>query len=228
MEYAKKMMLVDPASSNVIPSKDILKERLQTPAKRELGNLDKEMLQVLHSYNLSDYEKVHQYNQILSKFQMANDTTHRSNTEVTQIDQPPTQNIESFSKYLPLNTIPKQYKQKANVLMDILKNSNTITWDSIGTPIIEGRKIVNDNITDYINKAVNPRVKLDNLSEWDKFKTQLQKLNIPKTLLSEKAINEVNINKESNRLAQQMTERTDRKSKGVRSRKKKANPWIPY
>ena len=57
-----------------------------------------------------------------------------------------------------VQSVPKLYRQKAQLLLNHLKNnSDRVTWDETGVVYIDGEKIKNSNIVDLINDTCRNR-----------------------------------------------------------------------
>ena len=67
----------------------------------------------------------------------------------------------------------------------LLKDTN-VSFDNSGEISIHNQKIPHSNISDLLNKAVNPNCKISNLPGWESFKTVLADANIPQSLLVSK------------------------------------------
>lgn len=183
LQEAKKFYLID---ASQIPSAELSGERLQPLAKRELHKLDRLMLEIANSEDLSQLQKVNEYNKVLSEFQYIEDKVrgHAINAPVPVAPTEP--NVQIKDSYDPLLGISQPYHNKAKQLLSLLHRSQDFDISSTGEIILKKEKIPDSNISDILNKAVNPRIKLKNVAGWDKFHSFLMQQHPPKSLLAAK------------------------------------------
>ena len=181
MEKVKKMILIDPTSEknvNAMATKTNTPERLMTPIKREISELDGNLLEIINNSDLNEEEKVTWYNQTLAKFQKLYNMKRQSpiNADVRSEKSP--------SSDLKLWGIPPQYTKKAQTLLDFIQTKTDLDVGVNGNVAINGQQIANSNIVDLIHKAVTPRSRLHSLQGWQEFKKFLEKNNTPQSMLA--------------------------------------------
>lgn len=229
MNYAKKMLLIDPSvttqleMSSTLANKHLTAERLQPLEKKELTRLDREMADILNNEALSAERKVAKYNEILSKFQQ----NYSQETTSSAISTDGNKTERTVSPDYFLFGIPKTYKNKANELKALLQNSEHIKWNSAGTIFLDGKELQGSNISDYINNAINPQSKLGNLPHWSEFYNKLQVINVPKSILRNKAVKVQDINTSAAVTPSQKEVLTPSKKTKYSPRHKRPN-WITY
>lgn len=172
MNSTKKFLLIDANQYKKMANDST--NRLQSIESREISKLDLAMRKILEDNNLTEEEKVHQYNTVLTEFQ---------NLRQSQSHQYKRTNVEKQEeKFDPYIGIPEKFKNKAKFLMKFLQE-NQVTVNSKGEPKLDSETLQDVNITDLIQRAVNPFVKQEPIG-WNKFFTFLHKKNVPLTLLS--------------------------------------------
>lgn len=192
MDHAKKFYLVD--SSKHLHNDGYQfssKERTQTLEQREIRNLDKRMLDVVNNANLSEEQKVSEYNKLLTEFQSARDlSSHgaskpfnqtRSNENQKNLSEPSSNH--SLNQYNPMLGITKPYQSKAGKLLELLNSTTRFNVAENGEMIIDKKRIPHSNISDALNKAVNPQNRLGVIPGWNEFASFLNDSNPPQTLV---------------------------------------------
>ena len=161
MEF-KKLVLIDP--KHLQPT---LAQQLPLPPEtlnNALSSLDLEMKRILYS-DLSDSEKVSQYNQILSRYR---DTYVKT---LSAVDKPKdaitTDNINDSTtqggtaklrmREEIMNYIPKTLKIKANDLLDRISNAPGIVWNANGALIVNDKVIQGTHIVDLVGNLIHAR-----------------------------------------------------------------------
>lgn len=184
MSEAKKFLLVD--QSNIERIRDLLSsnKRLEPLPKREVYQLDKEMLKIIEDPFLSEPDKVKKYNAVLTGFQTVLDKVNESSNAIKRsTDQPKAIPRVKTSDYNPILGVSKPYKNKAKDLMELLNNSDLRINDN-GEVNIGDYPLSGSNISDLLNKTVNPSAKNQSVPGWESFRTYISSLNIPQALLS--------------------------------------------
>lgn len=183
MQDAKKFLLVESNDLNRLFRENLTKERLQPLPTRELHQLDSAMLDIVNTPSMSQEEKVKKYNSILTEFQSV---AHYNNPPRIQdskvVDKP---SPEAKPPTLdPILGVPTLYKRKAENLMTFLKQKNQLSVSDKGEVIIKDEKIDKSNVTDILNKAVNPKSNLKQPTGWTKFQELMEENNVPKSMVS--------------------------------------------
>ena len=182
MDKVRRMILVDPAVRPLHPEKERVDQDLK---KRELYSLDKELLDIINNNELSSDTKVEQYNQTLAKYL----DVHKSRRLPAIHDTRPALTNSAvkdnpIDQQLVVAPIPKVYQNKAKNLLNFLVSKDDFIMRADGALTIKDETVDDANITDLLNKAVNPKSKLqDNLVGWNAFKQYLIDRNSPKSLV---------------------------------------------
>jgi hypothetical protein len=134
------------------------------------------MLAVVNNADLSPETKVNQYNQALA------DVTSKPIKTKPDEKQAQDETRDSIITQT-LTGIPKMYKGKADNLIKVLLNSKRFGIQESGEVSIEGDVIPQSNVTDLINKAVNPRFTQQKLTGWTEKIDFFKKANVHKSLL---------------------------------------------
>lgn len=203
MENAKKMILIEP---------EIIEKLKNDNTDRNVNNLsrlDKEMNQVLKK-NIDDREKWPLYLQTLQRYlyfigkdrkpleipiisfdeteiikkESREDRSSEATQDSSKIVEPNAEDKEiNYSKRLLINLLPKTYKTKGELLIDlILKNKQKIYWDDKGTVYIDNKEIYKSNIVDLLNDVIRP-LKNSSPNGWPEFSKVLKELRVPLTYI---------------------------------------------
>lgn len=216
MSDAKQFLLLDPNNlanlTNAIQSKN---QRLEPLLNNELSSLDKQMLELINDPTLSNESKIERYNSTLAKFQRLRETSPQ--TLVKDNSQHSLVKDSKDDEVDPLLGISKIYKTKAGDLITVLKNSGL---EVIGKRQVKinGVELPNSNITDLVNKAVNPNVKDQSPVGWELFRSHLKSSNIPKSLLSAPLKLELKESKNE----------TIKRESPPKKKRSKTKAWSPY
>ena len=177
----KKFYLID---SSQLADSNIVKQRLTPMVNREKKRLDLLMLEVLNNDTLSEDEKVREYNRILMQFQSLEKQSPTNTSYPSSTIRPQSHDQQEKSAYDPLIAVTKQYRNQADSLLSLLKKSNNFSIAGTGEVIINDEKLEGSNISDMLNKAVNPKSKLTDIPGWNKFYDFMRDQNLPKSLVS--------------------------------------------
>lgn len=205
MDHAKKMLLIDPEvmekfKNNTCHTKTdslsqlddemnkVLKTKLDDREKWSLYlqtlqrylyfiNKDRKPLQIpLISFDDSENnikENVNSNTAIDSKDEFVK--THVKSVNETIKEE----NKDYFVKSQLLQLIPKTYKLKGELLIDLLlKNKDKIYWNERGTVFINNKEINKSNIVDLLNDVIRP-LKNSSPHGWVEFNTILKDLHVP-------------------------------------------------
>lgn len=204
MSETKKFLLIDPSNvdklSHLISDqvwrkndeKQQLSERLQPIHARELQALDRSMLDIVNNNKLSETEKVKAYNNALTEFRDINNSFSPIKQQPPQSVQPPISKPQKSSdnkndkSYNSMLGIPKMYQNKAANLLQFLTETGNLKVLPSGIVVIHDKEIKNSNITDMINKAVNPNRLNNEVPGWTTFQSLVKSSNTPKALLHNK------------------------------------------
>lgn len=184
MEHSSKMFLV--------PS-DVL-SRLDT---EKFSKLDKEMYDALYNNTEDDVIKWKNYSQILQRYLHAfneNDKPIEIKlvepvVESVVSDEPvPITVEEDECLNLLKKNLPKSIREKGVRLYNFFKTKPYITWDLSGEVTINNKKLTQSNIMDLVSTSVRTSSKLSPKC-WQEFVIEINKLNIPRTMLGKNIIN---------------------------------------
>jgi hypothetical protein len=194
MIYAKKMMLVSP---DAVPARgdgvEDAPSRIEPPGS--ILSLDNEMQRILGLNLKSDFEKWTMYKQVLQRF--VNKLREKRELDVPETDktgeplspdadthrQGQSADIEKHPNENGIyNTVvadsfaTQADRNKAKVLINILKRAENVAWDNSGHIKI-GNSVLESNLHDLLKSAITPQKKKP--GDWDKFKSLLNRLNVP-------------------------------------------------
>lgn len=150
-------------------------QNLPSPLISKMTRLDTEMKTVLDKSDLDDESKASAYSQVLGKYLSARGQ-YAQPTPIPILDLPSASSVPSAE--LQLDTIPKQYMKKAQILVEHIRKSPDIGWNQRNELILEGKTIPNSNIIDLVDDLVRPKAKRDPRGIHD-FVRALKKDNIP-------------------------------------------------
>ena len=219
---AKKFFLIDASNMDQLLKLQESKERLTPIVNRELKELDRLMLAIVNNSKLTDEEKVMAYNKSLAEFQTV---AKEPKKIIKKIENTSTQpNIKTETQkhtYNPMIGIAQRYKSKAENVLSLLKARNAIGINEIGEILINDETIPNSNISDLLNKAVNPNSKTTLVPGWEKFKSLLALANVPQSLLVNKNTKAINQLKPPKKLQNKSPLRATKSTRSLRK-------WTPY
>lgn len=196
MDNAKRMILIEP---EVIEK---LKKANANNSVDNLSHLDEEMQKVLNS-KINDREKWPLYLQTLQRYLyfigkdrepikipiLNNDISEyiKENEKIEQAIHKESidkniihdKNKDIYVKSQLLQLLPKTYKLKGELLIDILlKNKDTIYWNDKGTVFINNKEVYKSNIVDLLNDVIRP-LKNSSPVGWVDFASALKDLQVP-------------------------------------------------
>ena len=167
---AKIMNLVDPR----------LLERLApiapvNPVHKTISDLDRDMKQILDQPDISDREKVTQYNQTLQRYL---DYYHKPTPPLPQVTATSPSSIEEEIT----GVIPKTLRGKAHTLLQRIKRDPHMGWNDRGEFVYQGQTMPGTNIVDLVSNAVRHR-KTMQAHRWQEFARGLRQSNVPQDLI---------------------------------------------
>lgn len=194
MENAKKMILIEPEVLEKLKS-----DTGNNVGTNNLSRLDEEMSKVLKT-KLEDREKWTHYLQTLQRYLyfigkdrkplqipiLPFDQTDNvikgtvKSEEVSDGTETSTRpNESSYSKSHLVEFLPKSYRPKGELLVDLLlKNKDKIYWNEKGTVFINNKEIYKSNIVDLLGDIVRP-LKNSSPNGWAEFALMLKDLKVP-------------------------------------------------
>jgi len=183
-EDAKKFLLIDASNIDQLMKHTKQNERLIPIEKRELKRIDKFMLDIINNSALTEDEKVMEYNKVLTEFQSLSNIRSMEPSQTKTVQNEKQQVDKITSDYDATVGVQQRYKNKANNVMSLLKMSKQFDITNSGELIVNNEKINGSNISDLLNKAINPNHNVQDIPGWEEFQEILIKSNIPKSLLA--------------------------------------------
>lgn len=193
MQFTKKLVLMPQDAARV------LNVATKNKTHSRLNQIDEEMKSTLDREDLSLYEKVELYNQILQRYLdtekkaqaepihfKLSQTSEETDSKHTKVNASPLIGNENPSA-MPeqfLKNFPKSIKSKANLLLERLndhrqsKHETVIDWNTKGELLYDGKLIKGSNITDLFLDVLQTRKDFNPLG-WQEFIHGLTKLNFP-------------------------------------------------
>lgn len=201
MAEAKKYILIDP--SNIKQLSQLLNQenersvhtaelspnsRLQPLKQRQTYQIDKKMLDIVNNDKLTSEEKVTAYNQALIEFQslISSKTPTAPPITPSRVENETEEPIilPSGSQEIHTIGIASKYQKKGSALLKYLLDSNKLKILSSGHVVINNQKLSDANITDLVNRAINPVLPKYDSPGWDSFESLLRDANVPRLLVS--------------------------------------------
>ena len=82
-----------------------------------------------------------------------------------------------------IQSVPKSMKNKAERLLQRLKDHPDVKWNSLGEFEYQGQSIKNSNLTDLVNDVLRKRKHAVAPLGWETFANVLQRINVPQDLV---------------------------------------------
>ena len=204
MEYAKKMVLVDPrVLESTPPVRNFTPPAVDTTHFTQpestvidmtIKGLHEGLTKILNNPNLSEEDRSKLYSHYLSDYlTMKNKQTQVYRAAAQPLTPaaptpagapagtPEPQGGSPLEKEV-LDSAPQVLKKQAQLLMDRVKQDPSMSWNSKGELIVEGKAIPNSNIVDLVNDMLRKR-KGVNPTGWQSFARQLHRSNVPQDLI---------------------------------------------
>lgn len=202
MEHAKKMLLIEPSlleKNNQSTHSDTPTSRLDIEMKNILdSNMDDRKKMILYLQILQRYLRFNEENRrpielpIISQNTDIPETNIKGEAQVKDSVSSKTLKEEGqqkvnkaeqsnfvYSTSEILNSIPKTYSKKGEILLNLISfSSNKINWNDNGTVIIDNKQIPGSNIVDLINDSLRPLKRSDPIG-WEEFAKALKDIRIP-------------------------------------------------
>ena len=150
---------------------------LPSPLLNKMSRFNEEMKAVLENNDIDDDSKASMYSQVLSKYLSARNQYTRP-TPVPIVEDEQNRLTDPTSE-----AIPKTYMKKARFLLDHIRKSPDMGWNSRNELLLDGQRLNNTNIIDLIDELVRPR-SLRDPRGIDEFVRALKKDNLPETLVN--------------------------------------------
>lgn len=186
MEYAKKMVLVDP---RLMDSLQKPQSHTSTIVEGALNKLDMDMKEILNRPDLSEGDKVTMYNQVLQRYltyqnKIEPPKVHLLNAEKLSAPAPTPiagQEDEHIEEEI-VEAAPKVMRKKAHLLLKRLRRDPQIDWNGKGELVYKGKTVKNSHINDLVQDVLRKR-KQHNPHGWETFADALKQNNVPKDLV---------------------------------------------
>ena len=143
------------------------------PIHRSIITLDDDMRTVLDRRDLSDEEKVRQYNQILQRYLEYHDHLKTPS---------PPKEANTVKDDEIIRTVPVKFRGKAENFLKRIEREPTMHWNERGEFVHNGQVIKGSNIVDLVNDVVRQR-KDFHPHGWQEFARALRKGNVPQDLV---------------------------------------------
>lgn len=176
------MVLVDP---RVLDPPSVVPDATQESLKK----IDRDMTKAVEDESATDSERAAQLQQLLFHFlrryeQYKNARATPPPPMASQpLPSPPPPSTQSDSVVVKevLDTVPKSFKRKAELLLDRVKRDPHLAWNDQGELIVRGQVINHSNIADLVNDALRTRRGHPTPPEgWRAFAAALRRVNTPK------------------------------------------------
>ena len=164
---AKIMNLVDPRMLESLPPVN--------PVHRTLNTLDQDMQAILQRSDLSDADKVRQYNQVLQRYLEYQD---RQPTGPPSALPSPRHDLEGDL----IHTVPKTMQKKAKALLERIKSHPDMNWNERGEFVYQNRVVGGSNMVDLINDMLRHRKSFQPRG-WQAFARALRQTNVPQDMI---------------------------------------------
>ena len=199
MEYAKKMVWVDPRqlqdmqainpTPQATPSNANITQPESSVIDLTLRDLERGLKSILGSDDLSEERKANLYSHYFQQYltmKKKQTTTYRLPSQVTlsaeagdvaQQDSGP----DPIEKEI-VDSAPKNLQRLAGLLTRRIKENPTMGWTDRGELVIDGSAVEGSNIVDLVNDVLRQR-KNSNPRGWEQFATKLREVNVPSELV---------------------------------------------
>ena len=197
MDQAMKFYLIDASQlkqGDLLskPADATFKERNKPIINKELERIDQTMLSIVNDNTMTNDQKIASYNTALDQYQVLNSKVNNFKPSTLAVNNKmvndKSDNNTQNEIYNPLIGISSTYRSKASKLWTVLNGVNDLKLAKNGEVIVKDEKLLGSNITDLINASVNPRANTANIPGWTKFPYLLRSSNIPKTLITQQAL----------------------------------------
>ena len=142
------------------------------------ASLQNDLSSVMANEDLSEAERSQLYVQTLYKFKTAHEKALKEqSSKLLPSLAKTTTSTHSKINQLIVDSVPKMFKRKAQLLLSILQDNPNMSWDDDGTVKLYGKPILGSNIIDLVNDVVRQR-KGSEPTGWQPFAEGLRELNI--------------------------------------------------
>src|ERR1700733_4194601 len=173
MEYAKKMVLVEPRQ---------IEKWKETMTDKTLSKLDGEMYDTLHRNGAED-EKAKLYSNSLRRYLNINKPDIEKKFEWQDKPEEKKEEVTKDIDSLVLETVPKKWKTHASKLLSHLKSNPNVGWSAKGELVVNDKFIPNSNIVDVVNDLMRKRTSMSVPTGWMELSKVLKESNVPHELI---------------------------------------------
>lgn len=195
MEYAKKMILVEPRVLEGMTRK----QPVEDATNRDLNETSQMIDDILDS-DAAAHDKANAYQQalwgFLNRFKQYKDrplgkvelTSDSKLNRTTPENGEPTESATAESDdgvvvRDVLNSVPKSMRNKAERLLQRLKTNSAVKWNELGEIEYGGRVIKQSNLTDLVNDVLRKRKQATDPLGWEDFADALRQVNVSQDLI---------------------------------------------
>ena len=176
MKYARKMRLVPADQPTVLTVKPYEPQYVRNPVKGALENLSQDMQNLLQNETLTEDQKMQQYGQLFLRYQ----TMQKKLKEPVALPVPETKEITEPPKSI-LESVPKTYRNKAQLLLNHIKEKTDMSWDDENRLVKNGKSVPGTNILDIVNDLVRERKTMPHAPRgWYDVLMSLKDTNVPR------------------------------------------------
>lgn len=152
------------------------------PLHQALSTLDDEMRTILQRIDITDREKVSEYNKVLQRYLEYQDH-HRMTIPNPTPSQP---SLPVGIEEDVIRTVPKTLKKKAEAIMERIKRHPEMSWNTRGEFVYRGQALPGSNIVDLVNDVLRHR-KTFSPHGWQDFARALRQTNTPQDMIGNRA-----------------------------------------
>jgi hypothetical protein len=189
MIHARKMVLVSPEEASRLRDNDS-PQPIETAGS--LNVLDTEMRQILEAPGQTDHEKWTLYRQVLLKFMGKLREKNQTQEEIDdnglgseppqmEPQRRPPSSYDVYNSDLVESFETDRLRNKARVLINLLRRNKNITWDSSGDVSIGGAAVP-ASFAELLRGVLTAR-KADRPLGWGPFHDLLLRMNVPSTYI---------------------------------------------
>ena len=120
-------------------------------------SLQRDLSSVMANEDLSEAEKSQLYGQHLYKFKTAHEIALKEQSSKLLPSLATTTSTHLKINQLIVDSVPKMFKRKAQLLLSILQDNPNMPWDEDGTVKLYGKPIHGCIIIDLVNDVVRQR-----------------------------------------------------------------------
>lgn len=193
MKYTTKMLLVP---ENTV--RDSVPETRKTGIENQVTEFRKALLNILSDVTITPETQMQLYSQLFNRYTKLDRESKEPPTVIVQSEEPKRDTVamENAGGDENLNhnkwendifhSIPKIFKKKAEMLVNVLKDSSNFSVNPQGEIIINNQRLPNTHIVDLVNDVIRDRPSHEAPQGQQEFLQFLKNLNIPKEYIGNK------------------------------------------